>query len=53
MCGHQTGRAQLRLSRTRTTAHPEGSPYLMAQSPTPVTEKQLRDLHIKIADEAK
>ena len=26
---------------------------LMAQSPTPVTEKQLRELHIKIADEAK
>ncbi len=26
---------------------------LMAQSPTPVTEKQLRDLHIKIADEGK
>ncbi|MBI2516878.1 MAG: aspartate--tRNA ligase [Opitutae bacterium] len=26
---------------------------LMAQSPTPVTEKQLRDLHIKIVDEAK
>ena len=26
---------------------------LMTQSPTPVTEKQLRDLHIKIADEAK
>jgi aspartyl-tRNA synthetase len=26
---------------------------LMAQSPTPVTEKQLRDLHIKIVEEAK
>ncbi len=26
---------------------------LMAQSPTPVTEKQLRELHIRIADEAK
>jgi aspartyl-tRNA synthetase len=26
---------------------------LMAQSPTPVTEKQLRDLHIRVVDEAK
>jgi len=26
---------------------------LMAQSPTPVTEKQLRELHIKVVDEAK
>jgi len=26
---------------------------LMTQSPTPVTEKQLRDLHIRVADEAK
>jgi aspartyl-tRNA synthetase len=26
---------------------------LMTQSPTPVTEKQLRELHIRIADEAK
>jgi aspartyl-tRNA synthetase len=26
---------------------------LMAQSPTPVTEKQLKDLHIRIVDEAK
>jgi aspartyl-tRNA synthetase len=26
---------------------------LMNQSPTPVTEKQLRDLHIKVVDEAK
>jgi aspartyl-tRNA synthetase len=26
---------------------------LMTQSPTPVTEKQLRDLHIKVVEEAK